>query len=312
MLAIDPHRVRSFSKRHMRRHRLDEAVRPTKTAQTFFVLDADTHQPVCFTTGTSARTASNAAEELLRLAADILDTQPGQTLVLADAEHFTVELLDKVKSQTNFDLLVPMPDQPSRRKKLQELPPEMFQPRWAGYATAKLAYTPRNSQTGPFYQYVQRQGERPEEHHFKAFLSTTDRDEVETLTEDFPKRWHVEEFFNAHQALGWDRAGTCNLNIRYGQMTMALIAQAAIDRLRKRLAPPTASWDAEHLAKAYFAGLEGDVRVETDTIIVTYYNAPDADKLREHYENLPAKLKAENIDPRVPWLYGFELDFRFR
>src|SRR4029077_4479548 len=60
----------------------------------------------------------------LRLAADILDTQPGQTLVLADAEHFTVELLDKVKSQTNFDLLVPMPDPPSRRKKLQEFPPK--------------------------------------------------------------------------------------------------------------------------------------------------------------------------------------------
>ena len=37
----------------------------------------------------------------------------------------------------------------------------------------------------------------------------------------------MEEFFNAHQALGWDRAGTCNLNIRYGQMTMALVAQAA-------------------------------------------------------------------------------------
>ena len=175
--------------------------------------------------------------------------------------YFTVELLDKVKSQTNFDLLVPMPDQPSRRKKLQELPPETFRPRWAGYATAKLAYTPRNSQAGPFYQYIQREGERPEEYHFKAFLSTTDRDEVETLTGDFPKRWHVEEFFNAHQALGWDRAGTCNLNIRYGQMTMALIAQAAIDGLRKRLAPPAASWDAEHLAKAYFAGLEGDVRV---------------------------------------------------
>ena len=188
----------------------------------------------------------------------------------------------------------------------------MFRPRWAGYATAKLAYTPRNSQAGPFYQYVQRQGERPEEYRFNAFLSTRDGDEVEELTRDFPKRWHVEEFFNAHQALGWDRAGTCNLNIRYGQMTMALIAQAAIDQLRKRLGPPAASWDARHMAKAYFAGLEGDVRVDDNTILVTYYNAPDADKLREHYEDLPAKLRAEKIDPRVPWLYGFELDFRFR
>jgi hypothetical protein len=147
---------------------------------------------------------------------------------------------------------------------------------------------------------------------FKAFLSTKDGDEVEELTGDFPKRWHVEEFFNGSQALGWNRAGTCNLNIRYGQMTMAPIAQAAIDRLRKRLGPPAASWDAGHLAKAHFAGLEGDVRVEANTIIVTYYDAPDANKLREHYENLPAKLRAENIDPRVPWLYGFELDFRFR
>jgi hypothetical protein len=65
---------------------------------------------------------------------------------------------------------------------------------------------------------------------------------------------------------------------------MALIAQAAIDRFRKRLAPPDAKWNAEHLAKAYFGGLEGDVRVDANTIVVTYYNASDPDRLREHYE----------------------------
>jgi len=27
---------------------------------------------------------------------------------------------------------------------------------------------------------------------------------------------------------------------------------------------------------------------------------------------LPAKLRAEKIDPRVPWLYGFMVDYRFR
>ena len=123
----------------------------------------------------------------------------------------------------------------------------------------------------------------------------------------------MEEFFNAHQALGWDRAGTCNLNIRYGQMTMALIAQAAIDQLRKRLGPP----DDELGCGAPGQGLLSRDWKETcgstgNTIIVTYYNAPDADKLRAQYENLPAKLRSENIDPRIPWLYGFELDFRFR
>jgi DDE family transposase len=312
LLAVDPHRVCSFSKRHMRPHRRDQDRRSSKVAQTFFLLDVDTAQPVCFTTGTSARTAAAAAEELLKLAADILGTGPGETLVLADSEHFTAELLDRVKTGTNFDLLVPMPDQPALRAQLKALPAEAFQPRWAGYATAKRAYTPQDSQAGPFYQYVQRQGERPEDYRFNAFLWTRDGDEVEELTGEFPKRWHVEEFFNAHQALGWNRAGTCNLNIRYGQMTMALIAQAAIDGLRKRLAGPAANWDAKHMATAYFGGLEGDLRVDGKTIVVTYYNAPEADKLRAHYEGLPAKLRGEKIDPRVPWLYGFELDFRFR
>jgi hypothetical protein len=312
LLAIDPHRVRSFSKRHMRRHRDNQAERPTNVAQTFFVLDADSHQPVCFTTATSARTATTAAAELLEWAGCILDAQPGQALVLADAEHFTVELLDQVKAQTHFDLLVPMSDQPSLRAKLRALPPETFRPRWAGYATAKQPYTPKKSQAGPFYQYVQRLGERPEEYRFKAFLSTRDGDEVEGLTRDFPRRWHVEEFFNAHQALGWDRAGTCNLNIRYGQMSMALLAQAAIDRFRRNLELTATNWDAAHLAKAYFTGLEGDVRViEGDTIVVTYYNAPTAGDLHK-YEDLPARLRAEGVDPRIPWLYGFKLDFCFR
>jgi hypothetical protein len=54
------------------------------------------------------------------------------------------------------------------------------------------------------------------------------------------------------------------------------------------------------------------VRVQDNTIIVTYYNLTNAESLRAHYEDLPAKLRAEKIDPHVPWLYGLELDFRFR
>ena len=128
-------------------------------------MDVDTGQPVCFTTGTSARTAAAAAEELLKLASEIFNPERGQVLVVADSEHFTVELLDKVKTETKFDLLVPMVNRPVLLAKLRGLPPEVFQRRWAGYATAKLAYTPQDSHAGPFYQYVQREGERPEEYH---------------------------------------------------------------------------------------------------------------------------------------------------
>jgi hypothetical protein len=39
-----------------------------------------------------------------------------------------------------------------------------------------------------------------------------------------------------------------NLNIRYGQMTLALIAQTVIHQFRTRLGEPYRTWDADHLA----------------------------------------------------------------
>ena len=59
-------------------------------------------------------------------------------------------------------------------------------------------------------------------------------------------------------------------------------------------------------------GLEGDVRVRKDTIIVTYYNAPNVEQLRQHYEALPARLESERVAPNIPWLFDYKLDFRFK
>lgn len=312
VLAIDPHRVRSYSKRQMRMRAKKASERPIKMAQTFWLLDADTCQPVCFTTATAARTVAQATPELLQMAAEILGTQEAAALLLADMEYFGAELLAQVAGHKAFELLVPMSSTQSVRQQLAAIPAEQFTRRWAGFATTKQSYTMKRGAERTYQQYVQRSGERPEQWRYKAFLATADGDEVEALTLDFPKRWHIEEFFNANQALGWNRAGTQNMNIRYGQMTLALIAQAAIHQLRRRLGEPISGWDANHLAKDLFQGLDGDVRVTHDTILVTYYNAPNTNLLRTHYEDLPNKLIAQQIDPRVPWLYNFKLDFRFR
>ena len=43
-----------------------------------------------------------------------------------------------------------------------------------------------------------------------------------------------------------------------------------------------------------------------------FYNAPSEELLKQHYENLPHKLIKENVDPLIPWLYDFKLDFRFK
>jgi len=112
-------------------------------------------------------------------------------------------------------------------------------------------------------------------------------------------------------ALGFDSASTLNLNVNFGKMTMALLAQAATYQFRQKLPKEYRKWDAEHLANAIFNGLDGDIRVKDDTIIITCYNVPEQYQLENHYTNLPKRLEEENIDPRIPGLYNYKLDFRF-
>jgi hypothetical protein len=310
LLAIDPHRVRSFSKRKTSKRVEEPGMKPVKMAQTFWLLDADTNQPVCFTAGTTSQHVTKASPPLIGLAKEILDPQDTTPLIVADSEHYSGELIREIHQDTAFDLLVPISNQSAYRKQCRAIDENLFTRHWAGYATAKLPY--KMVRAGDTYwQFVQRNGERACDWSFKGFLSTSDRDEVQALTQNFPKRWHVEEFFNANQALGWKRSGTMNLNIRYGQMTLALIAQAAIHGLRTRLGEPYCHWDANHLARDLFFALEADVRIVKDTVLVTYYNAPNSDRLKAYYMDLPQKLSKEHIDPKVPWLYNYKLDFRF-
>ena len=258
-------------------------------------------------------TVTQMTPRLLHLAALILN--PGaesKPLVVADNEHFTDELLQFVSAQTPFDLLVPMRNTKALTASLNAIPQQQFQPRWAGWATTHRPFHFKQHPEMTYCQLIQRSGESSANLHHKAFLATRYRDEVIDLAINYPQRWHVEEFFNAYQQLGWKRAGTMNLNIRLGQMSTALIAQTVCDQLRKRLGDPFASWDAHHFASAIFRGIDGDIRVSDNTILVTLYNAPKPDLLKKHYENLPQILEHENVDPRIPWLYNFKLDFRFR
>jgi hypothetical protein len=55
ILALDPHRLVSYSKRDMIRRRPAAGQTATKQAQTFFLLDAQTGQPLALANGSSAR-----------------------------------------------------------------------------------------------------------------------------------------------------------------------------------------------------------------------------------------------------------------
>jgi hypothetical protein len=315
LLALDPHRMTSYSQRHMRRHRFSSEQKPAKMAQTFFLLDCHTGQPVCFSLTSSAQSVTQASPELLHLAAEILGATPAaknKPLILADKEHYAEELFSAVRQDNVFDLLSAEPAYAHSVQRWRKVPEAAFLEHWPGYATSLQPYHFKNHPEAAYYEYVQRSGWRPEDLHYQGFLGTAQRAHIPALTKDYPQRWHVEEFFKFNQPLGWHRAGTLNLNIRYGHLSMVLVAQAAIHQLRQRLGNPFLQWDALHFARHLFEGLEGDVRVEKQTIVVTLYNPPNASLLQSYYEHLPEKLAREGVNPHIPWLYDFKIDFRFK
>ena len=276
-----------------------------KVMQTFFSVEAISGQPVAFTLGSSATTASKASIELLKMMKSIL---PFNGLVMADTEHATSNIINAFTQDQQFDVIVPMPLIKKIKKIMKDL---TYQRKWAGYALGETTYKMNNVDI-PIKLVVQRTGEIESEYQYKPFAVIGNTDYIKMLTDQYPERWTIEEFYNFEAAMGWDRASTLNLNIRYGKMSLALIAQAITYELRKKLPKPYKNWTAKHLANSLFSGIEGDIRVKDDTIVVTYYNCPDNTNMKYHYENLPKKLQAEGIDPRVPWLYDLKVDFKFK
>jgi hypothetical protein len=305
-IAIDPHRTKSYSDRDMPK-RCAKADKPSeKTGQFFFAIDADTSQPICCGIGSSALSASDGFSPLLKMGSQVI---PGG-LILADAEHYATSILNQLDAIPTFRFLAPLPKQKYIMKRIQEIPEDSFQRYIAGYAIACIPYKPANC-NGEYQMIVQRYGEKPTDFEYQPFVASSGEDAILQLIMQYPSRWHIEEFFNLDQEMGWRRAGTQNLNIRYGKATLALPAQAAVHQLRRRLGPPYASFSAERLARELFCAIDGDIRVKKDTIVITFYNPAHTALLKSEYENLPAKLAAEGVDPRIPWLYNYKLDFRF-
>jgi len=311
LLALDPHRIPTHSQRIMPKKKKLPKEPSKKVLQTFFAIDVKTGQPLGFTIGSSGKTATKASVELLEMTDKILLQSPSTKqsgLILADTEHFTVELLKYIKQKRSYDILVPAPNSAKIQKIIKDLD---YQKMWAGYGIAQTDYM-FNEEKQSFKLLAERSGEIPSEYQYEAFLSTTDQSALKMLTQDYVKRWTIEEFFNFEGAMGWNRASTMNLNIRFGKMSLALIAQATAYQFRQKLPAPYKQWTAKSLADNIFHSIDGDLRVIDDTIVVTMYNVPEELNFKPHYENLPHILEAERIDPRVPWLYNLKVDFRFK
>lgn len=305
VFAIDPHRVATYSQRVMPKKKKNSKSPSQKVVQYFFCIDTHTGQPIAFTIGSSGKTVTKASLELVEIVKAII---PSKVLLLGDTEHYTTSFIDYLYNKSPFDLLIPAPN----KKRINNLLPKLQYERvWAGYAIAETTYK-MDGASYPFRLIAQRSGENSSQYTYKSFITKGNGTTIDLLTEQFPKRWSIEEFFNFETTLGWNKVNTLNLNVIYGKLSLTLIAQAAIYQLRKKLPKPYKNWTAEHMANSLFHGIDGDIRVRDDTIIVTMYNLPEKLNIKKHYEHLPEKLEKEGVNPKIPWLYNFKLDFKFK
>lgn len=305
VFALDPHRIESATKRRMpaKRKRPDSGSR--KMLQTFFCVDTFTGQPLAFTLGSSGKNCTPATIRLMNL---IESAGINQGLFVADKEHVTKELLRYFNSHQGFDILVPAPEIKKIKTKMSTV---SYHQKWAGFAIGESSFRFENDRN-EYKLIVQREGEIQSEYTYKAFLTTSSEDALDLLSTSYPKRWTIEEFFNFEGDMGWNRASTFNLNIKYGKQSLALLAQAATHGLKKNLPGAYRSWTAGHLASQVLTNMEGDVKVKDDKIIVTYYRDHEALNLKSRYENISEKLEREGVNHRIPWLFDFKLDFRFK
>lgn len=305
LLALDPHRIGSATERMMPKKKKRPGQASRKMLQTFFCTDVATGQPLGFTLASTGKTCSKATLDLLGL----LDRAGiKQGLVLADKEHFTQAICRYFHQHPGLDMLIPAPAISSVTRRFPSL---TYQPLWPGYALAEARFRYKDSPLA-YRLLVQREGERARDYRYTGFLTTSKQQAQRLLTRVFDKRWSIEEFFNFEGEMGWNRASTFNLNIRYGKMSLALLAQAATYQLKAKLPRPYRQWSARSLAEKVLTNMEGDIRVRDDKIIVTYYRDHEPLGLKNHYHNISGQLERENIDPRIPWLFDFKLEFRFK
>lgn len=305
ILALDPHRMTSTTQRIMPQKKKQPKEPAHKMMQTFFCVDALNGQPLAFTLGSSGKNSSSATMQLINM---IEQGGIKEALFVADKEHFTQQIIDYFSMHPTYDIVMPAPEINKITKNMAQLEYDRV---WAGYAIAETTFN-FTGNSNQLKLIVQRQGERADKYTYKTFLTTSNKNSIDLLTQAYPQRWTIEEFFNFYGDMGWNRASTFNLNIKYGKQTLALIAQAATNQLKNKLPDSFKNWTAAHTAQQILTNMEGDLRVVDDTIIVTYYRDHENLKLKPIFENLPQKLEEEGINPKIPWLFDFKLDFRFK
>lgn len=135
IIAVDPHRIISSSKRVMSMKQKNPNAPSQKMLQTFFSVSAQTGQPIMATMSSTGMPTTKATSILINETGKIVRSH---SLLVADKEHFTRELLSVGGRHENYNLLVPAIKTSRVLKTLGSLTYERL---WAGFAIAETTFS---------------------------------------------------------------------------------------------------------------------------------------------------------------------------
>ena len=164
LIAIDPHRIISSSRRVMAKKKKKPNAPSQKMLQTFFSVSSETGQPIMATMSSTGMPTTKASLSLISTTDKIIKAP---SLLIADKEHFTNELFENVSNNRNLNLLTPAPNTQRVKNILKTLEYTKLR---AGFAIAET-YFYFDGQSTKHRFLAERLGEK--DYRYSGFLTTS-------------------------------------------------------------------------------------------------------------------------------------------
>jgi hypothetical protein len=308
IVNFDGHCRRTFTQVKMPKTWMTKLQQGAKAIRVYVSQDQITREPVMLTWGYSGYTVGMATPNLAATTRRILGQE---FLSVMDAEYCVGQLLHYLDHDLRLRVLVPVKQNPSRCREMEEIPGDQFQ-RVCQQLEIAQVQTRLKDFSGKLTLLVERVQEEDGQFRYVGFLSTDERSARELLLEVYPRRWRIENWFKENDFLGIDSFPCLELNGIGASLALKLLAYNIFSAFRTDLGGAFSRMQPQTLYQDFLRHVQGKVQLRNQEIEVTLYGHPQQEVLAPRFHCLKKKLEAKNIDPRVPWLNNYPLRFLFR
>lgn len=304
ILNMDGHSIKLFSRKGMKNSYLSKDQAYGKAIRTFYTQDQATNKPLFAKAAYSGTTVAQVTPQLVEANKEILGKS---FLCVCDKEWFIGKLLDQLDQIHGVQVLLPLKRTAKRLQEMEAIPFEKFKYRYENQPIAKLV-TDIDGFTGKMNLFVKRN----DDDTFFALITNKKYLQPPESMEIFRKRWNIENFFNENTFLGLDRLPSLELNAIQTALTLKMVSYHIVDNFRINLPDHFSKMKPESIYENFIQNVQGKVQIKKDKLQVDIYGFKHQAVVAPLFRNLEQKLINKEVDPRIPWLNNYALNFSFK